>query len=161
MFNFILTASRGEFLTKTLPHTSGNGSASCLARHFAQLFPHVCGGLKEVENFRTLDCNTTSNNVEVIVRTANVMIINFHAIVLRMTSLNCFKASCYACCGIICPHSTNQFFISCVVVIVSVVDAKVSHFTIQSKFSLRALRKRPALVTTTNVKSRFKCHFTL
>ena len=39
-------ASRGEIPTKTSPHTRGNGWAICLARHFAQLFPHVCGGLK-------------------------------------------------------------------------------------------------------------------
>ena len=45
-------ASRGEIPTKTSPHTRGNGWAICLARHFAQLFPHVCGGLNKQFYFR-------------------------------------------------------------------------------------------------------------
>lgn len=48
MFYFFLSASRGEFLTKISPHTRGNGLANYLARHFAQLYPLVCGGLKIV-----------------------------------------------------------------------------------------------------------------
>ena len=46
IMNIFLMALQGEFLTKISPNTWGNGWADCLARHFAQLFPHVCGGLK-------------------------------------------------------------------------------------------------------------------
>ena len=45
MFDFILTASRDEFLTTISPHTWGNGWANRLVRQFAQLFPQVCGRL--------------------------------------------------------------------------------------------------------------------
>ena len=50
MFDFILTASQGEFLTTISLHTWGNGWANHLARQFAQLFPQVCGGLKLCKN---------------------------------------------------------------------------------------------------------------
>ena len=47
MFDFIVTASRGEFLPTISPHKWRNGWANRHARQFAQLFPQVCGGLKE------------------------------------------------------------------------------------------------------------------
>ena len=40
-----LSASRGDSVTKISPHTRGNGWTKCLARHFSQLFSHVCGGI--------------------------------------------------------------------------------------------------------------------
>ena len=40
MFDFILTASRGEFLTTISPHTWGNEWANRLAWQFTPLFPH-------------------------------------------------------------------------------------------------------------------------
>ena len=40
MFDFILTVSRGEFLSTISSHMSGSGRANRLARQFAQLFPH-------------------------------------------------------------------------------------------------------------------------
>ena len=73
MFDFILTASRGEFLTKTLPHTWGNGWASCLARNFAQLFPHVCGRLykRESQLPHYYQCQRAENLVNLSVLQAN------------------------------------------------------------------------------------------
>lgn len=44
MFRIFLMFLRGEFLTKISPHTKGYSWGNYLARHFARLFPHVCGG---------------------------------------------------------------------------------------------------------------------
>ena len=63
MFDFVLTGSWGEFLTTISPHTWGNGWANRLVRQFAQLFPQVCGGLKQGrrrrlrERHKTICCN--------------------------------------------------------------------------------------------------------
>lgn len=55
MFDFILTASRGEFLTTISPYTRGKTA------EFAQLFPQVFGGLKTCA-FALLCCGVRQRN---------------------------------------------------------------------------------------------------
>ena len=59
-FDIFLTASRGEFLTENSAHTRGNGSANCLARNFAQLFP------SRVRRALSIDDGNSNSNENVI-----------------------------------------------------------------------------------------------
>ena len=61
--DIFLTASRGENLTKTQPHTWGNSWANYLARQFAQFFPLVCGRLKKAKKTSKIIVNPGSLGV--------------------------------------------------------------------------------------------------
>ena len=45
---FSFNQSNKLYIRKNPQHTLGKSWVNCLARHFAQLFPHVCGGIKDI-----------------------------------------------------------------------------------------------------------------